>query len=66
MLNSFHRGTLDGSLDREYLRTCAVYRLLKSGRIGRAKAASLLTCAKNTRVSVVEMWKSGPLPNMKP
>lgn len=64
MRNAF-RCTPDGSLDRVYLRHCAVYRLLKQGRIGAARAADLLLCSPRIRVAVVEMWKNGPLPNMQ-
>lgn len=38
--NVFHM-TPDRSLDRLYLRTCAVYRLLKSGRITREQALEI-------------------------
>lgn len=39
-LNAF-RMTDDGSLDTVYMRTCAIYRLLKSKRIGEAGAKEL-------------------------
>lgn len=35
------RCTPDRSLDRLYLRTCALYRLLKTGRIDKAQAKAL-------------------------
>lgn len=38
------RCTPDRRLDREYLRICAVYRLLKRQRIGTARVAGADTC----------------------
>lgn len=59
-MNMF-RCTPDGKLDRQYLRVCAVYRLMKAQRIGKARAIALLN---ERRVpvsrSVVELWMSGP------
>lgn len=46
-----------GKLDRVYLRTCAVYRLLKHGRIDKARA---LEIAPHLRATI-EIWLSGPL-----
>ena len=53
------RCTRDDSLDKQYLRTCAVYKLLKQGRIGKDRAVELLTVPKPIRI--VELWLSGPL-----
>jgi hypothetical protein len=64
-MNAF-RHTRTGALDREYLRTCAVYRLLRQGRIGAARAVDLLTCPVRIRRAVVEIWKAGPLKEMLP
>lgn len=63
------RQTKDGSLDRRYLRVCAVYRLLKKQTIGRARALELLadrhTAAEmKTLRGTVQLWKAHPLPNM--
>ena len=62
MTNLF-RHRHDGKLDRQYLRICAVYRLLKRGQItSKARAVELL---KQRRVAVpratVEMWLAHPL-----
>lgn len=70
-MNLFRCGTPDGSLDRKYLRVCAVYKLLKHGRIGKACALELLAKRhtpgemKSLR-GTVELWRSGPLKEMKP
>lgn len=56
------RCTTDGSLDKQYLRTCAVYKLLKQGRIDKTRAVELLTVSKPIRI--VELWLSGPLKNI--
>ena len=63
------RQTKDGSLDRKYLRVCAVYRLLRKRIIGQARALELLaerhTAAEmKTLVGTVQLWKAHPLPNM--
>jgi hypothetical protein len=57
------RCTPDKSLDKVYLRTCVVYRLLKRERIGKARAAQLLKVSNPLRL--IELWQSGPLKNMK-
>ncbi len=46
-----------GKLDRVYLRTCAIYRLLKSGRIDETRAKALAPHLTAT----IEIWKYGPL-----
>lgn len=63
------RQTPDRSLDRKYLRVCAVYRLLKVKRIGAARALELLaqrhsqTEMKSLR-GTVELWRAHPLRDM--
>jgi hypothetical protein len=64
-MNAF-RCTPDRSLDRIYLRTCAIYRLLRQRRIGVARAEQLLLCPAHLRRALVELWRSGPLPDMQP
>ncbi len=68
-MNLFRCGTPDGSLDRKYLRVCAVYRLLKKQIIGQQRALELL--AKRHTSSemkmlrgTVELWKAHPLKDM--
>lgn len=70
-MNLFRCGTKDGSLDRKYLRVCAVYRLLKRQIIGQARAMELL--AQRHTVSemkqlrgTVELWRAHPLKEMLP
>jgi hypothetical protein len=60
--------TPDRSLDRYYLRTCAIYRLLKHGRIDKAGALAIArrpirgVHAKPNRLDgTIELWLSGPL-----
>lgn len=64
---------LTGKLDRQYLRTCTIYKLLKSGKIGQAEANAL--AARKIRGNfakgeylrgTIEIWKSGPLKDMRP
>jgi hypothetical protein len=68
-MNLFRCGTPDGSLDRKYLRVCAVYRLLKKQIIGQTRALELLAQRhspsemKSLR-GTVELWKAYPLKNM--
>jgi hypothetical protein len=71
-MNAF-RCTPDHSLDRLYLRTCAIYRLLKSNRIGYTQAIELQNlpikgCYKqqNHLRSTIQIWRSGPLKGMLP
>ncbi len=59
-MNAF-RCTPDRSLDKVYLRTCAVYRMLKLRRIDRQRAVDLLLCPPKTRTGLVELWLAGPL-----
>lgn len=62
------RCTPDRSLDRKYLRTCAVYRLLKRQRIGKARALVLLA-EKHGRADMlplVELWRAHPIKEMLP
>lgn len=68
MMNLF-RTTPDRSLDRKYLRTCSVYKLLKHGKIGQARALELLEERHGKRSNIagtLEIWKHGPLKGMKP
>lgn len=62
------RMTRDRSLDRYYLRTCAIYRLLKNGHIGKAGAMTLarrpirgVHAPGNRLDGTIEIWLSGPL-----
>jgi hypothetical protein len=72
------RCTPDRSLDRIYLRTCAVYRLLKHGRIDKAKAIELADRplrpgskrypqfkSKGYLNGTIEIWLNGPLKHRK-
>lgn len=62
---------LSGSLDRQYLRTCAVHKLLARKRIGFARALELLA-ARNpqsqmpTMKACVEQWRANHLKEMLP
>lgn len=53
------RCTPDGRLDREYLRTCAVYKLLKKGIIDKRRACELLLVSNPK--ALVELWLKYPL-----
>jgi hypothetical protein len=62
------RMTWNRSLDRVYLRTCAIYRLLKIGRIDKAGALELARrrikgchVAANRLDGTIELWLAGPL-----
>lgn len=62
------RCTPDRSLDREFLRTCAIYRLLKRGYINRDEAKQIARrrvrgChTKPERLDgTIEIWLNGPL-----
>ena len=62
------RCTADGSLDRSYLRTCAIYRLLKNGRIDKRGAFALARRPIRGRWvrpdrldGTIELWLAGPL-----
>lgn len=60
-MSNIFRHTPDGSLDRQYLRICAVYRLLKRGQItSKARAVELLAERKvKTARATVEVWMTG-------
>lgn len=65
------RMTHDGSLDRKYLRVCAVYRLLRKHIIGRARAIELLAARHNAGemrklLGTVDIWRAGPIKDMLP
>lgn len=74
MMDNLFRCTLDRSLDRVYLRTCAIYRLLKNKRIGFAQAVEMQDRRSQGRTVVrkgyltgtIEIWRSGPLKDMLP
>jgi hypothetical protein len=64
---------MTGKLDRQYLRTCTIYRLLKAGKIGQAEANEL--AARKIRGmfkqgdylrGTIEIWKAGSLKAMRP
>ena len=51
------RATPDGSLDKQYLRLCAVYRLMKAGKIAKGRAIQLLEQRHVTKArQTVECW----------
>lgn len=59
------RCTKDGSLDKQYLRTCAVYRLLKAGRIGKERAIELMRQRHISNAQgTVELWLAHPLKHL--
>jgi len=60
------RQTSDRSLDRKYLRVCSVYRLLKKGKVDKARAIELLALRHSpnemaTLRGTVDLWLAGPL-----
>lgn len=64
------RQAKDGSLDRKYLRVCAVYRLLKRKAIGKARALELLAqnhteAEMKTLRGTVELWRAHSLKDME-
>jgi len=65
------RCTPDKSLDRPYLRTCAIYRLLKNGRIrSRARALELLEQRHGKHENrhldaLISIWLNGPLKHLE-
>lgn len=64
-MHLFRCGTPDGSLDRQYLRVCAAYKLMKRGCIGKARAIQLLTevrCKHAT--ATVELWIANPFKHL--
>lgn len=70
-MNLFRCGTQDGSLDRKYLRVCAVYKLLKLHKVGKTKAVELLAqrhspTEMRSLAGTVELWRSGPIRDMLP
>lgn len=54
-MNAF-RCTPDRSLDRLFLRHCAVRRLFERGCINAERAAGLLLCKPAIRAAVVATW----------
>jgi len=68
-MNLFRCDTKDGSLDRKYMRVCAVYKLLKRHVIGQARALELLAqrhaeAEMKTLRGTVELWRAGPIRDM--
>jgi hypothetical protein len=61
-MNDLFHQTKDGSLDRVYLRVCAVYRLLmRQKRIDKERAIELLEQRKVTHAKgLVELWMQWP------
>ncbi len=65
------RCTPDRSLDRKYLRVCAVYRLLKKRTIGQARAIELLAqkhgeAEMKSLRGLLDLWRAHPLKEMLP
>jgi len=70
-MNAF-RCTPDRSLDRYYLRTCAIYRLLKNGGVNRFEAKQVARReirgmhVKSDRLDgLIDIWLSGPLKDLQ-
>lgn len=68
-MNLFRCGTKDGSLDKKYLRVCSVYKLLKRGVIGKARAFELLAQRHNEREmqtlhGTVALWQQHSFKDM--
>lgn len=60
-MNAF-RHTPNGSLDRPYLRVCAVYRLMRQRRIDKPRAIELLKARRVPHAqALVELWLAGAL-----
>lgn len=64
------RQTSDRSLDRKYLRVCAVYRLMKRGVVGKARAIELLAqkhspAEMRTLRATVELWIANPFKRLQ-
>jgi hypothetical protein len=63
-MNLFRCGMRDGSLDRKYLRVCAVYRLLRKNIIDKTRALELLAqrhtaTEMKTLRRTVALWNVG-------
>ena len=63
------RQTKDGSLDRKYLRICAVYRLMRKQIIGKSRAIELLAqrhsqSEMRTLRCTVDLWIAHPFKNL--
>lgn len=55
------RCTPDNSLDKQFLRVCAVHRLLDRGRVTKARAIELLAQRKvQNPQRLVEFWAANP------
>ena len=67
-MNAF-RCTPDRRLDREYLRVCAIYKLLKRGAINKIGALSISRRpipgshkkSPDWLLATIELWLAGPL-----
>lgn len=60
-MTSAYRHTPDGSLDKQYLRICAVHKLLDRGLVGKDRAIDLLAQRKVTKPGrLVELWLANP------
>ena len=56
-----YRNILTGTWDHQYLRACAVYRLMKRGVIGKARAIELLAERRTPNPkAVVELLSPNP------
>lgn len=56
-----------GRLDRAYLRQCAAYRLLRRRQIGAARAIEIMRARDVRRPGrMIELWRTGPLRDMRP
>jgi hypothetical protein len=62
---------MTGELDRKYLRVCAVYRLLRRKKIGRAQATRLLAQRHSPTEmkalnGTMDLWRQWPIKDMLP
>lgn len=55
-MQNIFRCTPDRSLDRLFLRHCAVRRLFERGRVSAERASELLLCKPAIRLAVVATW----------
>lgn len=70
MKMNLFRQTPDQSLDRKYLRVCAVYRLMRKQIIGKSRAIELLAerhSEKEMKMlrGTVELWMAHPFKNIE-
>lgn len=64
---------MKNAMDRPYMRTCAIYRLLKGDHIGYAQAVALSERRirgahkrEGWLVPTIQIWRHGPLREMQP